>query len=1478
MRIEVEEAMTANPPMELGMDFMREEMDEGGVLHNTDQIEMTYHVRWREALHGLDHLQVLGQPGAASGLIEVAAEPFEGVNVDDLLSFRRPLGFERRRQTGRTSFERSVTEINGFQHPLLLRPSQSGDLVSMWSSGTNSSRDLEALSAGNFDVAHFYMFDAPVLPYDHMPTSLFGDRLGGAAPPPLTDYSIGMDSFQMVGRRGPGDGRWTDDGQPQGSSQATIIAQAVEEHFISQLRSIAPANTHAERQTQSSGLQHNQQLDAPLSNDSQPAEGGDNTGSQRSEGQHEENSNETANHQISQTTPNVHDGMEISDGNGTSSEPVERMPELVTLSADLHGMDDESNNREMVNSGLEIPNAGDGHANTLHASADVDMNGASTEDQTEQIGPPSEYGTDEPQSRQNTLVSVNADQTDQNSMNSEAPSANAIDPTFLEALPEDLRAEVLASQQAQPVQAPTYAPPSGEDIDPEFLAALPPDIQAEVLAQQRAQRVAQQAEGQPVDMDNASIIATFPAELREEVLLTSSEAVLSALPSPLIAEAQMLRDRAMSHYQARSLFGTSHRLNNRRNGLGFDRQTVIDRGVGVSFHRKAASAISDSLKVKEIDGEPLLGANALKALIRLLRLAQPLGKGLLQRLLLNLCVHSGTRAILVRLLLDMIKPEAEGSIRELATVNSQRLYGCQSNVVYGRSQLLDGLPPVVLRRVIEILTYLATNHPVVANLLFYFDPSSVVESSSPKYTETKKDKCKEKIVEGGVSPNPSGSSQQGDVPLILFLKLLDRPISLQSIAHLDQVMNLLQVVVNSAASKLECQTQSEQATDDSQNLPANEASGDPTLLEQNSNQEDKGHSAELSTSDGKKCINTYDIFLQLPQSDLHNLCSLLGYEGLPDKVYKFAGEVLKKLASVAVPHRKFFTSELSDLAHHLSSSAVSELVTLRNTHMLGLSAASMAGAAILRVLQVLSSLNSPNIDGNKGMESDGEPEEQTIMWKLNVALEPLWQELSDCISTTETQLGNSSFSPTMLLPFIEAFFVLCEKLQANHSVMHQDHANITARERRLDGSVTFVRFAEKHRRLLNAFIRQNPGLLEKSLSLVLKAPRLIDFDNKRAYFRSRIRQQHEQHLSGPLRISVRRAYVLEDSYNQLRLRPTQELKGRLNVQFQGEEGIDAGGLTREWYQLLSRVIFDKGALLFTTVGNNSTFQPNPNSVYQTEHLSYFKFVGRVVAKALFDGQLLDVYFTRSFYKHILGVKVTYHDIEAVDPDYYKNLKWMLENDVSCIPEMTFSMDPDEEKHILYEKTEVTDYELKPGGRNIRVTEETKHEYIDLVAEHILTNAIRPQINSFLEGFNELVPRELISIFNDKELELLISGLPEIDLDDLKANTEYTGYTAASSVVQWFWEVVKAFNKEDMARLLQFVTGTSKVPLDGFKALQGISGPQKFQIHKAYGAPERLPSAHTCFNQLDLPEYSSKEQLQERLLLAIHEASEGFGFG
>ena len=110
---------------------------------------------------------------------------------------------------------------------------------------------------------------------------------------------------------------------------------------------------------------------------------------------------------------------------------------------------------------------------------------------------------------------------------------------------------------------------------------------------------------------------------------------------------------------------------------------------------------------------------------------------------------------------------------------------------------------------------------------------------------------------------------------------------------------------------------------------------------------------------------------------------------------------------------------------------------------------------------------------------------------------------------------------------------------------------------------------------------------------------------------------------------------------------------------------------------------------------------------------------------------------------------------------------------------------------------------------------------------------------------------------------------------MRLNTEYHGFSSASQAIRWFWEICNEMSTEDKALLLQFVTGTSKVPLEGFKALQGIGGPQKFQIHKAYGTTDRLPSAHTCFNQLDLPAYSSQSILAERLLFALAHAEVAF---
>ena len=155
-----------------------------------------------------------------------------------------------------------------------------------------------------------------------------------------------------------------------------------------------------------------------------------------------------------------------------------------------------------------------------------------------------------------------------------------------------------------------------------------------------------------------------------------------------------------------------------------------------------------------------------------------------------------------------------------------------------------------------------------------------------------------------------------------------------------------------------------------------------------------------------------------------------------------------------------------------------------------------------------------------------------------------------------------------------------------------------------------------------------------------------------------------------------------------------------------------------------------------------------------------------------------------------------------------------------------------------------------------------------------------------------MPPELISIFNEQELELLISGLPDIDVDDWKNNTEYHNYSASSSQIQWFWRAVRSFDKEERAKLLQFVTGTSKVPLNGFKELEGMNGFSRFNIHRDYGNKDRLPSSHTCFNrkssdqvvrsrltgsELDLPEYESYEALRHQVYTAMTAGSEYFGF-
>ena len=424
-------------------------------------------------------------------------------------------------------------------------------------------------------------------------------------------------------------------------------------------------------------------------------------------------------------------------------------------------------------------------------------------------------------------------------------------------------------------------------------------------------------------------------------------------------------------------------------------------------------------------------------------------------------------------------------------------------------------------------------------------------------------------------------------------------------------------------------------------------------------------------------------------------------------------------------------------------------------------------------------------------------------------------------------------------------------------------------------------FASRHRRLLNVCCRQQPSLLKSVTgafhSLVWHPAKILDFDIRRKYFKSEMkklamkqRQANPTSSMASLRLYVRRESMFEDSYAQLERYAVNDWKNKLHVKFYGEEGLDAGGLSREWFLLLSREIFNPQYALFKPVANNpAVFQPNKYSYWNPDHLSYFKFVGRFVGKALHDGQRLDAYFAKHMLTHMLGRSPSFHDLESVDMAYYNNLVWMLQNDIEgVLDDLTFSTESDE-----FGRLEVVD--LIPNGRHTPVTNANKLDFIHRITDFILTRSIQRQIDAFLQGFRELIPPALL-IFNEHELELLLCGLPQIDLHDLQAHIEYRGYTAKDQPIQWFWSIAHDMTQQEKALLMLFVTGTSKIPLEGFKALQGANGINPFTIQKAEGA-DTLPLAHTCFNTLDLPEYSTMDMMRSKLIYAIKEGSQGFGF-
>ncbi|XP_077159406.1 E3 ubiquitin-protein ligase HACE1 isoform X3 [Paroedura picta] len=434
-------------------------------------------------------------------------------------------------------------------------------------------------------------------------------------------------------------------------------------------------------------------------------------------------------------------------------------------------------------------------------------------------------------------------------------------------------------------------------------------------------------------------------------------------------------------------------------------------------------------------------------------------------------------------------------------------------------------------------------------------------------------------------------------------------------------------------------------------------------------------------------------------------------------------------------------------------------------------------------------------------------------------------------------------------------------------------------------SPRFIEFVCKHDNVLKCFVNRNPKIIFDHFHFLLECPELMSrfmhiikaqpFKDRCEWFYEHLNsgQQDSDMVHRPVNendiLLVHRDSIFRSSCEVVSKANCAKLKQGIAVRFHGEEGMGQG-VVREWFDILSNEIVNPDYALFTQSADGTTFQPNSNSSVNPDHLNYFRFAGQILGLALNHRQLVNIYFTRSFYKHILGIPVNYQDVASIDPEYAKNLQWILDNDISDLGlELTFSVETD----VFGAMEEVP---LKPGGASILVTQENKAEYVQLVTELRMTRAIQPQINAFLQGFHMFIPPSLIQLFDEYELELLLSGMPEIDVSDWIKNTEYTsGYDRDDLVVQWFWEVVEELTQEERVLLLQFVTGSSRVPHGGFAHIMGGSGLQNFTIAAVPYTANLLPTSSTCINMLKLPEYPRKEILKDRLLVALHCGSYGY---
>ncbi|KAI7828467.1 hypothetical protein BX661DRAFT_182149 [Kickxella alabastrina] len=347
-------------------------------------------------------------------------------------------------------------------------------------------------------------------------------------------------------------------------------------------------------------------------------------------------------------------------------------------------------------------------------------------------------------------------------------------------------------------------------------------------------------------------------------------------------------------------------------------------------------------------------------------------------------------------------------------------------------------------------------------------------------------------------------------------------------------------------------------------------------------------------------------------------------------------------------------------------------------------------------------------------------------------------------------------------------------------------------------------------------------------------------------------------------LEVRRDSLVRDTLYQLDLKLSQDLRKQLKVRFVGEEGVDEGGVQKEFFQLIVRDVFAAKYGIFRANDESQYHWFSPQDDPSKDALEEMRLTGQLIGLAVYNAVILDIHLPPAMYKKLLGVPVTRDDLHEVDPALHHGLMQLLK---MTAEELEFL-----DRTFEVESTslgELRTFELLPGGAQIPLTVDNREQFIDQYVDFVFNTSCAKQFSEFKAGFDRICGTSYVRFMRPQELELLVCGCSDLDFGALEGSTIYDGgYSKSTKVIQHFWQVVSEFTDELKRKLLFFATSSDRVPIGGLSKLH-------FVIAKNGGDSDRLPTSHTCFNVLLLPEYTTLEKLRERLLTAIHN-SEGFG--